>query len=148
MREPSNGAGMLTREQATEIADAIHRLRSRWTTDDLIAVMLDPRIRDHRNMRDTASALAWLALDIRTQSPARLFAPGQWWNNAKENPDEQTAPYYRPLAWDDCHDCGRAKAAHPTRDCAYTKPSRADMPDDARAAIRAALTPNPSKEQA
>ena len=131
----------MTREQATVIADAINRLRPRWTTDELMTVMGDPRIRERRNMRDVASALAWLALDVGTQSPARLFAPGQWWQNAKAVEHiGPVAPVYRYPAHDDCHECGGPKTAHPLRTCpGYVEPVRTPVP--APAELKSALTP-------
>lgn len=143
---------MLTREQATVIADAIHRLRPRWTTDELMTVLGDTRIRDHRNMRDTASALAWLALDVSTQAPTRLFAPGQWWRNATaEDHVGPVAPVYRPLAHDDCHECGMPPTAHPTRLCpGYVEPVRkqAPMPEAIRDEIRKPALEPEDQEQA
>lgn len=122
------------------IADAIHRLRPRWTTDELMAVLADSRIREHRNMRDTASALAWLALDVTTQSPARLLAPGQWWRNATaEEHAGPRAPEYRRIDGTECVECGLPKLGHRWTDHAYTRrdaaPLAPGIPIDVRTAI-------------
>jgi len=134
---------MLTREQATVIADAINRLRPAWTHDELMAAMGDSRIKDRRTPRDVAAALAWMALDIGTAKPSRLAAPGQWWATADwKQADGPVPPNFRPLEHDDCHDCGRSKTAHPIGGCTYTAPPRGPVDTSAHmAAIRASYAP-------
>jgi len=139
---------MLSHVQATAIADAISLLSNgRWSSAQLLAVMGDSRIRDRRTPAQVAACFAYLAMDPTTRQPTRALEPGPWWSAAGITTTEQHAPQYRYAAHDDCHDCGLPKAMHPTSDCRYVAPVRtpAPIPDDARQAIRAGLTPEETR---
>ena len=131
---------MLTQVQATAIADAISLMtQGRWSSQQLMAIMGDSRIRDRRTPSQVAACFGYLAMDPTTRQPTRALEAGPWWSAAGVTTPEQYAPVYRYPAHDDCHDCGRAKAVHPLPDCAYVAPVRsaAPMPTTVRDALRA-----------
>jgi len=131
---------MLTRDEAMRCAHAAVALRPDWTIPQLMAVLGDTRVKP-RPFPHVAIALAYIAGDEDTKSPGRLFAAGPWWDACRTRSAEPSTPVFRPLAADDCHECGGSKlgshAGH-----SYTPPPT--KPVDASqhvAVIRAQLTP-------
>lgn len=130
---------MLTRTEAERLAASIHAIRDDWPISSIMTFL---QRRKDRPLLPLALQLTYVAWDPDTTTPARIDSPGPWKRLGIDQRTEAEAPVYRPLAHDDCHDCGRPKDHHPTRDCAYTAPTHqpSAIPDDTRAAIRAALT--------
>ena len=98
---------MLKRDDAERIADAITALRGTWNRAQLLGVMVDPRIRERRQPRDVAAALAWLALDPNTRQPTRALEAGPWWGTTDPKAIEHntSASITHPEP-DDCDICG------------------------------------------
>ena len=129
------GVGM-NHDEATRIAGAINFLRPDWGRAGLLKLMENDYLAA-RPGREVALALTFVACDPASRAPTRVLEHGPWWElNIKWQP---AAPAYRYPAHDDCHDCGRPKAVHPTHDCRYVEPVRvaAPMPTTVRDALRA-----------
>jgi|GEM_PF-6856721 len=142
---------MLTHVQATAIADAISLMtQGRWSSAQLLAVMGDTRIKDRRTPSQVAACFGYLAMDPTTRQPTRALEAGPWWSAAGVTSAEQHAPQYRYAQHDDCHDCGRPKTVHPTRDCTYTAPVREPVtqPADVKAALAQLRPPARDEETA
>jgi hypothetical protein len=69
---------MIDRTSAERLAAMGHALRPDWPVSSLMTFLAKPEIRD-RAYRDIAVALAWVACDSQTQTPARLLEAGPWW---------------------------------------------------------------------
>lgn len=63
------------------IAAAIHQLRPDWPAPS-IRTLLDRPTLAHRPRRDVAVALAWIACESSSQTPARVVEAGPWWQAA------------------------------------------------------------------
>lgn len=98
---------MITREDATRLAVMTNTLRPTWSEASVMAVIGDERIRVRRTYRDTAVALAYLALDPSTQKPTRLFEAGPWWASADAAMTAGSGPTYRYPDLRDCRTCGK-----------------------------------------
>src|ERR1035437_6134649 len=72
MRRP-----MPTENQLERLAAMANAIRPEWPVKSLITLLA----RDHatRPYRDLAVALAWIATDAQTKTPARLAEAGPWW---------------------------------------------------------------------
>ena len=68
---------MATENEIQRLAAMANQLRPEWPIKSLITLLA----RDHaaRPYRDLAVALAWIATDARTKTPARLAEAGPWW---------------------------------------------------------------------
>lgn len=82
------------------IAAATNALRPDWPLESLrtfIATKLGTRAR-----RDVAVALAYVACEAETQTPARVLGPGPWWKVG----DAATAPRFARTGELMCSVCG------------------------------------------
>src|ERR1035437_658453 len=68
---------MPSMNEIERLAAATNAIRPEWPVKSLITILA----RDHvaRPYRDLAVALAWIATDARTKTPARLAEAGPWW---------------------------------------------------------------------
>jgi hypothetical protein len=68
---------MATDNEVQRLAAMANALKPEWPIKSLITLIS----RDHaaRPYRDLAVALAWVATDARTKTPARLAEAGPWW---------------------------------------------------------------------
>lgn len=69
---------MPSQNEIERLAAATNQIRPEWPIKSLITIIS----REHaaRPYRDLAVALAWVATDARTKTPARLAEAGPWWN--------------------------------------------------------------------
>jgi hypothetical protein len=68
---------MMSQTEAHRLAAAIHALRPDWPLASLSAFIA--KSLTDRPYRDAAVALAWIATDPQTQTPARVLEAGPWW---------------------------------------------------------------------
>lgn len=68
---------MMSQTEAHRLAAAIHALRPDWPLASLSAFIAKSLM--DRPHRDAAVALAWIATDPTTQTPARVLEAGPWW---------------------------------------------------------------------
>ena len=63
--------------EVQRLAAMTNAIRPEWPVKSLVTLLA----RDHaaRPYRDLAVALAWIATDARTKTPARLSEAGPWW---------------------------------------------------------------------
>ena len=68
---------MPSNNELQRLAAMTNQLRPEWPVKSLVTLIT----RDHaaRPYRDLAVALAWIATDARTKTPARLSEAGPWW---------------------------------------------------------------------
>ena len=68
---------MPTENEIQRLAAMTNQIRPEWPVKSLVTFIN----RDHaaRPYRDLAVALAWIATDARTKTPARLSEAGPWW---------------------------------------------------------------------
>ncbi len=66
--------------EAERIACSIHALRPDWPTASLLTLIKSKLI--DRPRRDVTVALAWVACDSTTATPARVLENGPWWQAA------------------------------------------------------------------
>jgi hypothetical protein len=122
---------MTTHEERQRLAAMGNALRPDWPVGSLYT-LLTHEIVVKRAYRDVAAALALVATDPETRTPARLHEPGPWWQaSVKHSPDR--APSFDPM----CHVCWEPH--DPAVSCAV--PPRPREPRDhlyeqARRAIR------------
>lgn len=88
----------MTKTEAERIAAAINQLRPDWPAASLLA-FIGEHLRD-RPWRDVAVALAWVACEAETRTPARVLQAGPWWTTAgPTRTDGTTRP---PMAHERC----------------------------------------------
>lgn len=85
---------MMTREDATRIAETLIALRPDWQRNSIVTLLAEYR---HRDPRDVHLAAIWIAYDPDTRTPARLREDGPWWHLT----DHSGPP--RLTAWRDPH---------------------------------------------
>lgn len=112
----------MNEHEIDRLASAFHVLRPDWPHASLrtfIAKHLANRPR-----RDVAVALAWIACESNTATPARVLEAGPWWRAAGV---EGNLPPRPPKPSECCHACGRAMHT-PDRVCdrPTTRPAAAD----------------------
>ena len=90
---------MLSDVQLSRLAGLGNSLRPDWANASLVT-FLAKNVRD-RAYRDVAVALAYVACDPVTKTPARLLEAGPWWSATR---DPNAAPTVRPIT---CRDCGQ-----------------------------------------
>jgi hypothetical protein len=64
--------------EAERIAAAINVLRPDWPVRSLITLMGREQLK-HRPRRDVLVALAWVASETNSSTPARVLEAGPWW---------------------------------------------------------------------
>lgn len=67
---------MLTKTEAERLAAMGNALRPDWPIASLLTYLTKHKSRAYR---DVAVALAWIATDATTKTPARLDENGPWW---------------------------------------------------------------------
>jgi hypothetical protein len=125
---------MLETNHLQRLANAGNALRPDWPTGSLYSHLAKHHA--HRAYRDLAVALAFVAADNTTTTPARLLEHGPWWHATAAK--RSTADVYRSAKCDVCGGRHSPGGEHNPRDH--------ERPDDARraehlAACRAAVQP-------
>ena len=67
---------MATDNEVQRLAMAANAIRPEWPVRSLVTLLTKHGTRPYR---DLAVALAWIATDARTKTPARLAEAGPWW---------------------------------------------------------------------
>lgn len=67
--------------EAERIANAINVLRPDWPVASLRTLLARPEL-TRRPRRDVLVALAWVAAEAETETPARVLESGPWWTAA------------------------------------------------------------------
>lgn len=89
----------MNEHEAQRIAAAMHQLRPDWPASSLLT-LIRKNLMD-RPRRDVTVALAWVACESGTATPARVLESGPWWRAAAV---EGTATARREWP-DDAHRC-------------------------------------------
>lgn len=92
----------MNEHEAQRIAEAAHAMRPDWPTASVLTLIRKNLIDKPR--RDVAVALAWVACESGTASPARVLETGPWWRAA--GVENSSTP--RREAFDrggSCHTC-------------------------------------------
>lgn len=77
----------MNENEAARIAAMGHALRPDWPLNSLRTLLTRPELA-RRTRRDVAVALAWIACESETTTPARVIESGPWWRAANvEHPD-------------------------------------------------------------
>ena len=99
----------MTESEIERLAGAVSMLRPDWPAGSVKRfIMLRPELAN-RPLRDLALALAWVALDPTSTTPARVLEAGPWWQLLR--PDHAaTAP---TITAPDCPD----HPGHPAWNC-------------------------------
>jgi hypothetical protein len=85
------GADM-TPIEAARVAAAIAILRPEWPEPSLRTFLTDPKHHvARRPYQDVAAAMAWIATDPTTKTPARVLESGPWWHIGKPEPEPAKA---------------------------------------------------------
>lgn len=71
----------MNENERDRIAGAISILRPDWPAASIRTLLDRPMLRD-RPRRDVAVALAWVACESKSQTPARVLESGPWWQAA------------------------------------------------------------------
>lgn len=78
--------------EAQRIAAAFHQLRPDWPASSLLTLIRKNLL--DRPRRDVAVALAWVACESGTATPARVLETGPWWRAAGvDGGGRQLEPY-------------------------------------------------------
>ncbi len=111
----------MTEGEITRLAAAGHALRPDWPAASLRTLLTQRHA--HRGFQDTAVALAYLAADPLTRTPARLDAAGPWWRPVTGAGSDDRVPLPpRPGEWcpehpgqwaDGCAGCKADRVAVP-----------------------------------
>ena len=104
---------MLTRTELERLAGMGNQLRPDWPVASLLT-----HLRTHhtaRAYRDVAVALAYVATDPITQTPARMLEAGPWWRTTEESRATPTGrrvpcPEHPDQPAGRCRPCADAKA--------------------------------------
>lgn len=85
------------------LACALNILRPDWPTKSIRTLLDRPQLAS-RPLRDTAVALAWVACEPGTATPARVLEAGPWWRAAAVEGDNTHLEHVAPE--DRCKTCG------------------------------------------
>jgi hypothetical protein len=113
----------MNENEQQRIADAVNRLRPDWPVASLLSLLRGPKLAS-RPRRDVAVALAWVACESATRTPARVLEQGPWWQAATAEggedsrwrpPKAEDACKHHPGEWRDrCRSCAaNEKAGRP-----------------------------------
>jgi hypothetical protein len=97
----------MNENEIDRIAAAANALRPDWPIGSLRTLLNKPEL-VNRPRRDMAVALAWVACDSQTKTPARVLEAGPWWQ-AVADPANGGAPRVHWL--DRCYVCNYGQAA-------------------------------------
>lgn len=117
------------------IAAAANALRPDWPLASLRTLLTRPQI-VNRPRRDVAVALAWVACDSTTKTPARVLEAGPWWHAAATDGSASTPSHPKPT--EACTTCGRRHSTTPPC-CDEPSRRRSKATPEAIRAARAAL---------
>ena len=124
---------MISKTEAERLAHAVNAMRPDWPLSSLLTFI--SRNLAGRALRDVAVALAWVACDPETKTPARVLEAGPWWKATQAEAGTVSAITHRcpehptRAAWN-CPEC-EAEAVSP------------DSVPELAAAVRAAMKPRP-----
>lgn len=120
--------------EVSRIAAAINALRPDWPTSS-IRTLIAKKL-GHRARRDVAVALAWVACESDSKTPARVLEAGPWWTAAAGADDATSRPPKREEA---CQICGRYLSGCLCGERATRPPQPTTRHAEHAAAARAAL---------
>lgn len=109
----------MEKREAEQIAAAINVIRGDWPTKQIVTIL---GRHQHRPARDAMIALAWIAWEPDTISPARIDADGPWW--AAGRLAGISEPTYTPPASAE-HLCPMHGDRQPCRGCAADRKAAA-----------------------
>jgi hypothetical protein len=92
----------MNENEIERIALATNALRPDWPLASIRTLIRTKLIQ--RTRRDVAVALAWVACESQTKTPARVLEAGPWWQTTNES----TVPR-PPKVEEACHDCGKRR---------------------------------------
>ncbi len=84
----------MMKTEAERLAAATNQLRPDWPVASVMTFLGKPEL-SRRAYRDVAVALAWVATDPLTQTPARLLEAGPWWRATQTQGETFTAASMR-----------------------------------------------------
>lgn len=93
----------MNEHEIDRIASAMNQLRPDWPTKSLRTLLSKPELAS-RARRDVTVALAWVACETASHTPARVLENGPWWKAAGVT-GELTNRHATPESA--CHTCGR-----------------------------------------
>lgn len=103
----------MNENERDRIAAAMHQLRPDWPAASIRTLLDRPQLRD-RPRRDVAVALAWVACESSSQTPARVLEAGDWWKAASVAGTDQgsaaTLGYFDPTSA--CDVCAQPQHRH------------------------------------
>lgn len=92
----------MNEHEAQKIAAAMHVVRPDWPASSVLTLIRKNLI--NRPRRDVFVALAWIASETNTATPARVLEQGPWWKAA--GVDGTTSPQREPFDRGGCcHTC-------------------------------------------
>jgi hypothetical protein len=101
----------MNENEADRIAAMTHALRPDWPLASLRTLLARPELAN-RTRRDVAVALAWVACESATKTPARVLEAGPWWQAANhERTGKSSYNVPCPDHADQVQPCRRCKAA-------------------------------------
>lgn len=100
----------MNEHEIERIASAMHALRPDWPAASL-RTLITKKLAD-RPRRDVTVALAWIACESATATPARVLESGPWWKAAAVEGGPSQRDPYDPNRF--CHTCGRSSHAGPS----------------------------------
>lgn len=96
----------MNEHERDRIAAAMHQARPDWPLKSIRTMLDRPQLAD-RPRRDVFVALAWVACEPATRSPARVLEAGPWWKAAGvEGQAQQREPFDRSTF---CGICGEPR---------------------------------------
>lgn len=101
----------MNQQDIQRLAAATNALRPDWPTKSLITFIANQL--GSRATLDATVAMAWIAADPDTKTPARVLTSGPWWSATR--PTAADRPTDTPAAIDDrdrCKVCGHTRAGH------------------------------------
>ena len=110
----------MNENEIERIAAAVNVLRPDWPASSLRTLLAKPELAK-RPRRDVAVALAWIACESTTKTPARVLEAGPWWiaTNAEGNRVRTSYDIACPDHPGETLPCGRC--AHATADKAIAR---------------------------
>lgn len=124
----------MNENELQRIAAATHALRPDWPTTSLVTLLKRPELAS-KTRRDVAVALAWVACESETKTPARVLEAGPWWaaSNASGSvvrypPTREQSCRKHPGEWpESCRGCAGDRLAADESDAGTTPEHR--LPD-------------------
>jgi len=96
--------------EAERIAAAINVLRPDWPVRSLVTLLGKDQLK-HRPRRDVLIALAWVASETNSHTPARVLEAGPWWK-ATQAEGATGGNHPHPLRAGDPDECRTHKGQH------------------------------------